>query len=134
MTTRQLPGGNLEITAAENTILHRRGDKDYDEKRRAVIAAADLDNWEEIAASDIPPYTEDDYAEAVEALIRRRYSVSDEIAVIRQRDTKPDEFAAYDAYAEQCKTQARLQLTPEPEMESDMQFIPTDETDESHER
>ena len=45
----------------------------------------------------------------VQQSIRERYSVADELAILRQRDTKPDEFAAYFEYAEQCKAQAKTQ-------------------------
>ena len=48
------------------------------------------------------------YEEQVVAKIRERYSVDDELAILRQRDTKPDEFEAYNAYAESCKEEARL--------------------------
>ena len=47
------------------------------------------------------------YEQRVEALIRGRYTVSDELAILRQRDTKPGEFAAYDAFCEECKRQAK---------------------------
>ena len=43
------------------------------------------------------------YDEAVDAEIRKRYSVSQEFAILRQRDEKPDEYAAYFAYCEECK-------------------------------
>lgn len=49
------------------------------------------------------------YEERVQALIWERYSIADELAILRQRDTKPDEFAAYFEYAEQCKLQAKSQ-------------------------
>lgn len=49
------------------------------------------------------------YEKRVQALIWERYSVADELAILRQRDTKPDEFAAYFEYAEQCKVQAKKQ-------------------------
>lgn len=39
----------------------------------------------------------------IEKRIRLRYSVSDELAILRQRDEKPLEFAAYHVYAEECK-------------------------------
>lgn len=39
----------------------------------------------------------------IEKLIRLRYSMSDELAILRQRDEKPEEFAAYHEYAEECK-------------------------------
>ena len=38
--------------------------------------------------------------------VRARYSVNDEMALLRQRDEKPDEFAAYYAFVEDCKTEA----------------------------
>ena len=49
------------------------------------------------------------YEQRVQQSIRERYSVDDELAILRQRDTKPDEFAAYYEYAEQCKAQAKTQ-------------------------
>lgn len=50
------------------------------------------------------------YAQEVERLIRRRYSVGAELALGRQKDKKPEEFAKYDAYCEECKQQARLEI------------------------
>lgn len=43
------------------------------------------------------------YDEAVDTEIRKRYSVSAEFAILRQRDEKPEEYAAYYAYCEECK-------------------------------
>lgn len=54
------------------------------------------------------PIPEMTYEEQVVAKIRERYSIDDELAILRQRDTKPDEFEAYNAYAESCKEEARL--------------------------
>lgn len=50
------------------------------------------------------------YAARVSELIRGRYSVDAELAILRQRDTKPAEFAAYNAFAEQCKARARQEI------------------------
>lgn len=47
------------------------------------------------------------YEELVVMKIRERYSEDDELAILRQRDTKPDEFAQYNEYCEQCKAEAR---------------------------
>ena len=44
-----------------------------------------------------------DYNEAVDNEIRKRYSVSEEFAILRQRDSKPEEYAEYYAYCEECK-------------------------------
>ena len=43
------------------------------------------------------------YEERVAARIRERYSVDDELAILRQRETKPEEFAEYFAFAEGVK-------------------------------
>lgn len=52
-------------------------------------------------------YFKPTYPDVVDGLIRERYSVSDELAIQRQKDTKPEDFAEYDEFCEQCKTTAR---------------------------
>lgn len=48
--------------------------------------------------------------ELIREKVRAKYSIYDEIAIIRQRDTKPAEFAAYNAFVEQCKAEAKKEL------------------------
>lgn len=43
------------------------------------------------------------YSEAVDAEIRKKYSASQEFAILRQKDEKPEEYATYYAYCEECK-------------------------------
>ena len=43
------------------------------------------------------------YDELVDAEIRKRYTVSQEFAILRQKDEKPEEYAQYYAYCEECK-------------------------------
>ena len=50
------------------------------------------------------------YGKTVEKKIRARYSVNQELAILRQRDTKPDEFAEYNAFVEGCKASAKEEL------------------------
>lgn len=42
--------------------------------------------------------------------IRTKYSVNQELAILRQRDTKPEEFAEYNAYVEKCKKEIKEEL------------------------
>lgn len=72
------------------------------------------DDYEEV---DEMPVTIDEaaYKAAVERLIRERYTVADELGILRQRDTKPQEFAEYNAFAEACKAQAKAQLAEQPQ-------------------
>ena len=50
------------------------------------------------------------YEHLVEVKVKERYTLRQEIAIIRQRDRKPEEFAAYDAYVEQCKKDLKQQI------------------------
>ena len=61
---------------------------------------------EEIAEinKDIPTIP---YEQRVVNRIRAVYSVDDELAILRQRDTKPEEFAEYNAFVEQIKAEER---------------------------
>jgi len=47
------------------------------------------------------------YEERVAARIRERYSINDELAILRQRETNPDEFLAYNSFAEAVKGEER---------------------------
>lgn len=42
--------------------------------------------------------------------IRKRYTVDQELAVQRQRYRKPEEFAEYDAYCEECKAKVKEEV------------------------
>ncbi|MCM1068194.1 MAG: hypothetical protein NC418_11535, partial [Muribaculaceae bacterium] len=54
-----------------------------------------------------PTFNTAAYEARVEELIRARYTVGQELAILRQRDARPDEFAAYNAFAESCKAEAK---------------------------
>lgn len=43
------------------------------------------------------------YGEAINSEIRKKYSQSEEFAILRQKDEKPEEYAEYFDYCEQCK-------------------------------
>ena len=50
------------------------------------------------------------YPNLVSRLIRERYSIDDEMAILRQRDTKPEEYEAYNTFCEECKAIARKEI------------------------
>ena len=60
---------------------------------QAQTEAAEKEYWQNIP-----------YDEAVNAEIRKRYTESQEFAILRQKDEKPSEYATYYAYCEECKT------------------------------
>lgn len=79
------------------------GDKAiYNASEEQILAQG----WEEYTPEPSEEY-QPTYEEKVVELIRQRYSVDDEIAILRQKDTKADEFDAWYAYCEQCKQEAR---------------------------
>lgn len=47
------------------------------------------------------------YEQRVVNRIREVYSIDDELAILRQRDTKPDEFAEYNDFVEKVKAEER---------------------------
>lgn len=50
------------------------------------------------------------YENLIVKKIRAKYSVNEELAILRQRDVKPEEFAEYNAYVEACKSEAKAEL------------------------
>lgn len=76
-------------------------------EEKATRAAEELKAEEEAKANATP---QEKYKARVEELIRERYTAGEELAVLRQRDYKPDEFNAYWEYAEKCKVQAKAEV------------------------
>ena len=62
---------------------------------------------EEIKAFQDIPIETVPYEQRVVGRIREKYSVDDELAILRQRDTKPEEFAEYNAFVENIKAEER---------------------------
>ena len=83
----------------------------------AVEAKEAYDEYEEIqvyipyTAKEIAKRKEESYPVMVEAYIREKYSLSAELAILRQRDVKIDEFNEYDVYAEFCKNRAKEEIS-----------------------
>ena len=96
---------NNQVYSTTGKFVHRIGTNSYF-KRGTILKSDSVDSFEEV--EEVPVLDEIPYEEQVVAKIRERYSIDDELAILRQRDTKPDEFEAYNAYAESCKKEARL--------------------------
>ena len=62
------------------------------------------------APTPIEPNKEDQYKQRVIDLIKEIYSIDDELAILRQRDTKVDQFNAYNIFVEECKVTARREI------------------------
>lgn len=108
--------GFLEISCDTAHIIRRKGSDDTAENRMTTVPYGTEDEWEEVVLADVLAEKErqeqkEAYENDVEARIRARYSVSQELAILRQRDSKPEEFAEYNAFAEECKAEAKKAMT-----------------------
>lgn len=93
-----------EVYSDSGKFVHRLGTESYF-KRSTLLLGDTAGKFEEV--DEIPEETGTDYNEEVNSMIRERYSLSEELAILRQRDSKPDEFEAYNEYAEYCKVEVK---------------------------
>lgn len=49
-------------------------------------------------------------SQLIEKMIEKRYSPRQEIAILRQKDSKPDEYKEYFEYVEHCKSMVNKEL------------------------
>lgn len=73
-------GQYIDLTAEEIAAMQQE------------VERAEADYWRSI-----------DYGAAINQYIRERYTASQEFSVLRQKDEKPEEYAEYYAYCEECK-------------------------------
>lgn len=100
MITKQ----NNEIFSTEGKYVHIIGTDNYFKCGLAI--GLSVEQCEEV--DEIPNIRNDeDYGNQVNDLIRRRYSLSEELAILRQKEVKKAEYDAYFAYCEQCKAEAK---------------------------
>ena len=72
-----------------------------------LLSAFYADGWVDyIEPVPEPPSKEQQYHDLVVSIIRAKYSVDDELARLRQKDTKSKEYDEYFEYCEACKKQA----------------------------
>lgn len=116
-----------ELSTDATHILHRIGSEDYTEIRK--IMTANPSEWEEVALTDIPPYTKSEYDNKVAELVHERYTADEESALHRKMINaimSPDtisadgsankaleEYQAYNAYVQGCKERVRKELDME---------------------
>lgn len=97
---------NNEIFSTDKYVHIKNTDVYF---KRAVAVSLSVEQCEEV--DEIPNIrNEEDYGNQVNDLIRRRYSLSEELGILRQKDEKPDEYRAYFAFCEECKANANLEL------------------------
>lgn len=52
-----------------------------------------------------------DYENKIVDLIRKKYNINQELAILRQKDTRHEEYQEYFDYVEQCKAEVKQMLS-----------------------
>lgn len=95
---------NNEIFSTEGKYVHIKNTDVY--FKRAVAVRLSVEQCEEV--DEIPQTINTKaYEDKVDSLIRNRYSLSEELGILRQKEVKKAEYDAYFAYCEQCKAEAK---------------------------
>lgn len=82
----------------------------------AIPAKEAYDEYEDIqiyipyTAEELAERKRQKYEDRVVNLLRKKYSLNQELAILRQRDEKPEEYQAYSTYAEECKATAKTEI------------------------
>ena len=102
---------NHEIYSTEGKYVHIKNTNTY--FKRGLAIGLSVGQCEEV---DEVPQTINTkaYEDKVDSLIRGRYSLSEELGILRQKDVKKAEYDAYFAYCEQCKAEAKEWLKEHP--------------------
>lgn len=96
MVTKQ----NNEIFSTEGKYVHIKGTDSY--FKRGLAIGLSVEQCEEV--DEIPNIINDtEYGNQVNELIRAKYSLSEELSLLRQRDSKQEEYQKYNTYCEECK-------------------------------
>lgn len=100
MVTKQ----NNEIFSTEGKYVHIKNTDNY--FKRGLAIGLSVEQCEEV--DEIPQTVNTKaYEDKVDSLIRNRYSLSEELGILRQKEVKKAEYDAYFAYCEQCKAEAK---------------------------
>lgn len=115
-----------KITAEDSKILRRKSDKkvvgniyycgyiySLNNKKLDIPILEKPEDFEELTQEECDRQYEErkqKYPSLVESYIREKYSVADELAIQRQKDTKKEDFNTYFKYCEDCKYRAKIDL------------------------
>lgn len=114
-------GGKVEeIGGKQYKVIEEfpNGGKTVEEiKETPAISAKDAyDEYEDIqvyipyTAEELAERKQQKYEDRVVELLRKKYTLNQELAILRQRNEKPEEYQAYHDYAEQCKATAKREI------------------------
>lgn len=117
-TTIQAVQGQEEVGHYEVVATYSNGgqdvewvvDKPYIEAQLEREEIEQIQVYIPFTAEEQVQYNQQRYENLVESKIRARYTLSQELAILRQKETKEEEYQAYFAYCEECKAEAKQLL------------------------
>ena len=117
-TTIQAVQGQEEVGHYEVVATYSNGGQDvewiidqpYIEAQPQREETEQIQVYIPFTAEEQARYNQQRYENLVESKIRARYTLSQELAILRQRDTKQDEYQEYFNYCEACKAEAKTEI------------------------
>lgn len=91
----------MKIYGPDGTIRDATPEEEKELKLIQKIRAEEEANYE------LHKYDGVSYKDIVASLIRLRFSINDELAILRQKETKPEEWEEYYTFCEEKKNEAR---------------------------
>lgn len=104
---------NNQVYSTKGKYIHRINSDNYF-KRGCILKTDTIEDYEEV--DELPKYTEEEYKAKVRKLIKEKYTIEDEIALInnaRTENTEKDlsEYLEYQQFREECKIKAKELLS-----------------------
>lgn len=101
-----------------SAMSRRAGDSEDDYEEITAEQAAEIQAQAEAEAEAQAAIKAEQQAKqqrdaAIVAKVRERYTLDEELAILRQRDVKADEFESYYEYVEQCKAEVNSAVVAE---------------------
>lgn len=98
---------NNEIYSTTDKFIHIKGTDSYAKLILGIGISEDMcEEVDEIKST----INRTEYENLVNDRIREKYSLSEELSILRQKETKQEEWEAYNTYCEDCKTYIKNKL------------------------
>lgn len=105
---------NNIIRASKGKYIARKGSSQYF-VACTMLHGETISDFVEVneLPSEDKQFDEEAYKHRVQLKIHERYSLDDEIALLRQKDKKPQEYAEYEQFTEACKAEVKSEMLEE---------------------
>lgn len=119
--------GLVSLSTDKAHVLHDTANKKYPELRQITVKADAAERYEELTNEEwnalrLEKYKSEEYSRRLSAAVHERYSMDDEIALGANvnspslladesaAETFAEEYAAYQAYRQECKARVRAEI------------------------